>query len=137
MSDWEDMYSSSEDELINQLEEEENEEEDEWDAIVNGTFKAEREQAIKIENRNKISTADINYVENISKMEKHEIIQILKDLIKTLDIYSLTEISIFTGTQKNTLLKSTKKKKKKNKKKLPQLKAGKFNDDVVKDIYYD
>ena len=140
MSDWEDMYSSSDDEPINKLEEEEEEEEeiDEWELMVNDTFKAEREQALKLQNRNQTLTTNVNYVENITKMETHEIIKILKDIIKTLDVHSLTDISSFTNTQKNTLLKSTRnKKKKKNKKKLPQVKSGKFNDDVLKDMYYD
>ena len=135
MSDWEDMLTSSDDEPINKLEEEEEEEEiDEWELMVNDTFKAEREQALKLQNRNQTLTTNVNYVENITKMETHEIIKILKDIIKTLDVHSLTDISSFTNTQKNTLLKSTRKKKKKQ---LPKMKAGKFNDDVLKDMCYD
>ena len=138
MSDWEDMYSSSDDEPINKLEEEEEEEEiDEWDLMVNDTFKAEREQALKIQNRNKTLSSDVNYVENISKMEKHEVIQIVKDIIKNLDVHSLTEIGTFINVQKNTLIKASKPKKKKNKKTRPKLKAGKYNDDLLKDMYYD
>jgi hypothetical protein len=136
MSDWEDMLTSSDDEPINKLEEEEEEEIDEWELMVNDTFKAEREQALKLQNRNQTLTTNVNYVENITKMETHEIIKILKDIIKTLDVHSLTDISSFTNTQKNTLLKSTKKKNK-NKKKLPKMKAGKFNDNVLNDMYYD
>ena len=53
MSDWEDMCTSSDDEPINTVEENEEEDIDEWDLMVNDTFKAEREQALKIQNRNK------------------------------------------------------------------------------------
>ena len=134
MSDWEDMCTSSDDEPINTVEENEEEEIDEWDLMVNDTFKAEREQALKIQNRNK---TDVNYVERISEMEKHEIIQILKDIIKNLDVHSLTEIGTFINVQKNSLIKASKPKKKKNKKTRPKLKAGKYNDDVLKDMYYD
>ena len=131
MADWEDMCSDNE--PINKFEEEE---EDEWETMVNDTFKAERDQALKLQNRNKTLTTNVNYVEDISKMDTHKIVTIVKDIIKNLDIHSLTEISSFANIQKNTLLKS-KKKKKKNKKKLPQVKSGKFNDDVIADMYYD
>ena len=45
MSDWEDMCSDNE--PINKFEEEE---EDEWETMVNDTFKAERDQALKLQN---------------------------------------------------------------------------------------
>ena len=137
MSDWEDMCTSSDDEPINTVEENEEEDIDEWDLMVNDTFKAEREQALKIQNRNKNSTTNINYVERISEMEKHEIIKIVKDIITSLDVHSLTEIGTFIKVQKNNLIKALKPKKKKNKKIRPKLKAGKYNDDMLKDMYYD
>ena len=137
MSDWEDMCTSSDDEPINTVEENEEEDIDEWDLMVNDTFKAEREQALKIQNRNKTLTTNINYVERISEMEKHEIIKIVKDIITSLDVHSLTEIGTFIKVQKNSLIKASKPKKKKNKKIRPKLKSGKYNDDMLKDMYYD
>ena len=137
MSDWEDMCTSSDDEPINTVEENEEEDIDEWDLMVNDTFKAEREQALKIQNRNKTLTTNINYVERITEMEKHEIIKIVKDIITNLDVHSLTEIGTFIKVQKNNLIKASKPKKKKNKKIRPKLKSGKYNDDMLKDMYYD
>ena len=135
MDDWEDMYSSEEEEPT-QLEKFEDEEEDEWDIMVNDALDAQSQEAARMQNRNK--KVDIDYAASISKLETHQIITIIKDIVKGLDIHSLTEINRFTTTQKNVLLKSTKKnKKKKNKKKLPGLKSGKFNDNILEEVYYD
>ena len=130
MGDWEDMYSSEEEEP------EKFEDEEEWDIMVNDALDAQSQEAARMQNRNK--KVDIDYAASISNLETHQIITIIKDIVKGLDIHSLTEINRFTTTQKNVLLKSTKKnKKKKNKKKLPGLKSGKFNDNILEEVYYD